>query len=86
VALDEISNDWSKTNAPLHIKKLAEYYGIYEHLFGDAYFTPYIQLDISYEYNSKTIPVYRGNIIKPEEVYYKYFLSIIFLIFCFDRL
>lgn len=75
VSLDEISIDWSKTNAPLHIKKLAEYYSIYEHLFGDAYFTPYIQMDISYDYNSKNIPIYRGNIIKPEEV-------IILKIFC----
>jgi len=73
VSLDEISNDWSKTNAPLHIKKVAEYYGIFEHLFGDAYFTPYIQMDINYEYNSKKVPVYRGNIIKPMEV---------FIIFC----
>lgn len=69
VSLEEISNEWSKTNAPLHVKKLAEYYGIYEHLFGDAFFTPYIQMDIIYEYeNSKSIPVYRGNIIKPAEV------------------
>lgn len=69
VSLDEVSNIWSETNAPLHIKKLAEYYGIYKDLFGDAYFTPYTQMDISYECNnSKNIPVYRGNIIKPEEV------------------
>jgi len=71
VSLDEIFNDWSKTNAPLHIKKLAEYYGIFEHLFGDAYFTPYIQMDINYDYNSKKLPVYRGNIIKPNEVFIK---------------
>ncbi|XP_008186104.1 39S ribosomal protein L38, mitochondrial [Acyrthosiphon pisum] len=70
VSLDEISNDWSKTNAPLHIKKVAEYYGIFEHLFGDAYFTPYVQMDISYDYNSKKVPVYRGNIIKPNEALY----------------
>jgi len=75
VSMDEISNDWLKTNAPLHIKKIAEYYGVFEHLFGDAYFTPYIQMDINYENNSKKIPVYRGNIIKPIEVYscFKYF-------------
>lgn len=68
VSLDEISNDWSKTNAPLHIKKIAEYYGIFEHLFGDAYFLPYIQININYHYDSQNIPVYRGNIIKPYEV------------------
>lgn len=69
VSLDEISNDWVTTNAPLHTKKIAEYYGIFEHLFGDAYFTPYIYMDISYDNKSKKVPVYRGNIIKPNEVY-----------------
>jgi large subunit ribosomal protein L38 len=67
VSLEEISNDWSKTNAPLHIKKLAEYYGVFEHLFGDAYFTPYVQMDISYDNNSNKVPVHRGNIVKPIE-------------------
>ncbi|VVC32558.1 Phosphatidylethanolamine-binding protein [Cinara cedri] len=67
VSLDEISNEWSKTNAPLHIKKVAEYYGVFEHLFGDADFTPYIQINISYDHDSKKVPVYRGNIIKPNE-------------------
>lgn len=68
VSLEEISNDWSKTNAPLHIKKIAEYYGVYEHLFGDAYFLPYIQMNINYQHDSQEVPVYRGNIIKPNEV------------------
>lgn len=94
MSLDEISNDWLKTNAPLHIKRLAEYYGIYKHLFGDAFFTPYVQMDISYEYNSKTIPVYRGNVIKPKEVLLKIlfinikvlFIYIYIIKFCFDRL
>lgn len=49
---------------------MAEYYGIFEHLFGDAYFTPYIQMDINYENNCKKVPVYRGNIIKPNEVFF----------------
>lgn len=68
ISLDEISIEWSKTNGPLHTKKIAEYFGIFDHLFGDAYFTPYIQMDISYEYELKKVPVYRGNIIKPNEV------------------
>jgi len=72
--MDEISNDWLKTNAPLHIMKIGEYYGVFEHLFRDAYFTPYIHMDIYYENNLKQIPVYRGNIIKPIEVYYIIFL------------
>lgn len=72
VSLHEISNEWSKTNAPIHIKKVAEYYGIFEHLFGDAYFTPYININISYDHDSQKIPVYRGNIIKPNEVYINY--------------
>ncbi|XP_050423328.1 39S ribosomal protein L38, mitochondrial [Adelges cooleyi] len=67
VSLEDITNEWSKTNAPLHIKKVAEHYGVFEHLFGDAYFMPYIQLDITYEHNSTKVPVYRGNIIKPTE-------------------
>lgn len=72
VSLNEISNEWSKTNAPLHIKKVAEYYGVFEHLFGDADFTPYIHLNINYDHDTKKVPVYRGNIIKPNEVYINY--------------
>lgn len=83
--MDEISIDWSKTNAPLHTKKIAEYYGIFDHLFGDSYFTPYIPLEINYDHNSINVPVYRGNIIKPHEVkrfkiFYVHFLYFNFVL------
>lgn len=66
VPLDEIHESWLLNEGPEQIKIIAEHYGIYQDLFGDAYFHPIIHLDIAYENN---VPVYRGNVIKPSEVY-----------------
>lgn len=63
VNLEEIHNDWLATAGPHQIKQIAEHYGIYEHLFGDAYFVPRVPLQILFD----TSPIYYGNIIKPAE-------------------
>ena len=47
VNIDEVKSDWQKTAGPLHIRKIAEHYGIFEDLFGKyAYFVPRVFLDI----------------------------------------
>lgn len=46
----------------------AEHYGVFQDLFGDAYFTPYVHLDVAYKLSdNKLAPVYRGNTLKPRE-------------------
>lgn len=46
VNLDQVRSDWVKTDGQYHIKTIATHYGIYEHLFGFAYFLPRIPLNI----------------------------------------
>lgn len=47
INLDEAKNDWLKTAGPFHIRKIAEHYGVFEHLFGKyAFFTPRVTMDI----------------------------------------
>lgn len=47
INLDEMKSEWEKTAGPLHIRRIAHHYGIYEHLFGHhAYFTPRVPLSI----------------------------------------
>jgi large subunit ribosomal protein L38 len=41
-----MQTDWIKTVGPHQICKIAQHYGIYQHLFGDAFFKPRVNLDI----------------------------------------
>lgn len=70
VNLDEVHKEWEESGlASNHIKIVAEHYGIFSDLFGDAYFFPRVMLSIEYVQNEETtVPVYRGNIVKPREV------------------
>lgn len=43
---DQVKKDWLEAEGQFQIKSIAQFYGIYEHLFGYAYFVPRIQLDI----------------------------------------
>lgn len=54
------------TNAPQHIHKIAEHYGVFNDLYGDAYFYPIVSLIIDYDFGSedKLARVHRGNLIK----------------------
>ena len=64
VDLDVVREEWLKTSGPFHIRKIAEHYGVFQHLFGDAYFVPRLNLDISFNDH----PVYFGNILKPQDL------------------
>ncbi|KPJ11126.1 39S ribosomal protein L38, mitochondrial [Papilio machaon] len=68
INLTEARKEWLQTLGPNHKKQIAEHYGIYEHLYGEGYFIPYVNLDIHYELkNGLNLPVYTGNVIKPAE-------------------
>lgn len=56
-----------KTVGPHHIKTIADHYGVFEHLFGDAYFYPRVPLMIKFRTEDVYMPVYYGNSIKPHE-------------------
>lgn len=70
VDVDEVQKEWEESGlASSHIKTIAEHYGIFSDLFGDAYFFPRVPLNIEYiQKEETTVPVYRGNIVKPREV------------------
>ncbi|XP_011495183.1 PREDICTED: 39S ribosomal protein L38, mitochondrial [Ceratosolen solmsi marchali] len=65
VDLDESKQIWLDTTAPYQIYNVANYYGIYKDLYGDAYFYPIIPLTVDYLYSNDIVPrVHRGNIIQ----------------------
>lgn len=66
INLEEVKNDWSKTRGPFHIRKIAEHYGVFEHLFGRyAHFIPQVKLDIKFQLSDDLYcPVYYGNRLK----------------------
>jgi len=66
--LEKVRDNWLQINGPLHIQKVAEYYGIYNDLYGDAYFAPLVPIEIRYNLkDDNMVKVYHGNVIKPEE-------------------
>jgi large subunit ribosomal protein L38 len=69
ISLDEVKQDWLKTAGPFHLRKIADHYGIFDHLFGKfAYFTPRVFLDIKFQLSDDSFcPVYNGNRLKPSE-------------------
>lgn len=67
VDLNQTKEDWLETSGPYQIKTIADHYGVFEHLFGDAYFIPRIPMNISYEYSSGNVLVHYGNVLKPAE-------------------
>lgn len=67
IDLNEAKKDWLQTAGPYQIKKIADHYGVFEHLFGDAYFTPHTALNIIFESDETNCPVFYGNIIKPAD-------------------
>ncbi|XP_063705966.1 large ribosomal subunit protein mL38 [Culicoides brevitarsis] len=69
IDLDSVHEEWLKTSGPLHIKRIAEHYKIFEHLFGDAYFVPRVAMDIKYNLpdGETQAPVYYGNLLTPSD-------------------
>lgn len=43
---DRVKADWLEAEGQFQVKRIADHYGIYEHLFGYAFFIPRITLDI----------------------------------------
>lgn len=74
VRLEDIESERTQTNKPQHLQQAAEYFNLYQDLFGDAYFTPVIPLSVEFSVVSKgeevVSPVHAGNQITPFEVRY----------------
>ncbi|CAK1600995.1 unnamed protein product [Parnassius mnemosyne] len=68
INLDEAKKEWLQTLGPKQKKQIADHYGVYEHLYGEGYFIPYVNLEVHYDLkNGSFLPVYTGNVIKPAE-------------------
>ncbi|XP_023296113.2 39S ribosomal protein L38, mitochondrial [Lucilia cuprina] len=68
IDLSEVQKDYANTTRGYDLRIIADHYGIFEDLFGAAYFVPRVNLNIQYQATEDTlIPVYNGNIIKPLE-------------------
>ncbi|XP_015188690.1 PREDICTED: 39S ribosomal protein L38, mitochondrial [Polistes dominula] len=69
IDLQKAREVWWETNGPEHTYRIAEHYGIYQHLYKDAFFYPVIQLQVNYDFGIEDVlaRVYTGNVIKPSE-------------------
>ncbi|XP_034475012.1 39S ribosomal protein L38, mitochondrial [Drosophila innubila] len=68
IDLDKVQEAYVQTTGQHDLRLLADHYGIFEHLFGSAYFVPRVPLSIQYELDANLLsPVYNGNVIKPSE-------------------
>ncbi|CAD5111139.1 DgyrCDS477 [Dimorphilus gyrociliatus] len=62
------SKAWLEEEGPLHKLRIAEHFGIFEHLFEGAYFYPIEKLVVAYDYDHDFVsPVYYGNRIYPAD-------------------
>ncbi|XP_043248383.1 39S ribosomal protein L38, mitochondrial [Colletes gigas] len=68
VDLNRVKEIWLKTYSMFHNRKIAKHYGVFKDLFGDAYFSPVVPLEINYRVKEDVLAsVYTGNVIKPNE-------------------
>ncbi|CAI9606395.1 unnamed protein product [Staurois parvus] len=68
IPLDEVRAEWERTCGPHHIQRVAEHYGVYKDLFGEATFVPRVALRVQYNAGHDTVmPVYYGNVVTPSE-------------------
>ncbi|XP_075682108.1 large ribosomal subunit protein mL38 isoform X2 [Rhinoderma darwinii] len=68
IPLDEVRAEWERTCGPKHIERVAEHYGVYKDLFGEATFVPRVTLRIQYNTEEHAVmPVYYGNVVTPSE-------------------
>ncbi|KAG5869667.1 hypothetical protein JTB14_035594 [Gonioctena quinquepunctata] len=75
IDLEETKKEWLKTAGHHQIKSISDHFGVYEHLFGDAYFYPRVPLHITYDVDNGKVPVCFGNIIKPREAKQKPYVT-----------
>ncbi|KAH8276613.1 hypothetical protein KR044_012098 [Drosophila immigrans] len=68
IDLEQVQRAYVQTTGQHDLRLLADHYGIFEHLFGSAYFVPRVPLSIRYAGDDQHLsPVYNGNVIKPLE-------------------
>ncbi|KAH8266571.1 hypothetical protein KR018_008062 [Drosophila ironensis] len=68
IDLEKVQQAYVRTTGQHDLRLLADHYGIFEHLFGSAYFVPRVPLDIGYRLAGDLLaPVHNGNVIKPRE-------------------
>ena len=68
IDLGQVRDSWVKAGAVYEdIMAAADLYGVFEDLFGHAYFRPCLMLDIRYAFKDVLVPVHRGNMVKPRE-------------------
>ncbi|XP_023158360.1 39S ribosomal protein L38, mitochondrial isoform X2 [Ceratitis capitata] len=68
IDLDEVQKEYRATTGQFDLRVIADHYGVFDDLFGLAYFVPRVALNIQYEVEAGTFsPVYNGNVIKPAE-------------------
>lgn len=46
IDLDQVEKDYAANNRCYDVRIIADHYGVYKDLFGDAYFVPRVQLNI----------------------------------------
>lgn len=46
IDLEKVQKEWHQSSGQIQIKNIATHYGIYNHLFGRAYFLPRIHLNV----------------------------------------
>ncbi|XP_033223400.1 39S ribosomal protein L38, mitochondrial [Belonocnema kinseyi] len=69
IDLEVAKEDWLKTAAPTQMRTIADHYGIFNDLYGEAYFHPVVPLTIDYNFGDPELlaRVHRGNLITPSE-------------------
>ncbi|XP_067641820.1 large ribosomal subunit protein mL38 [Eurosta solidaginis] len=68
IDLDKVQRDYRLTTGQFDLRVIADHYGIFDDLFGLAYFVPRTELNIQYQFDDDTFSiVYNGNVIKPAE-------------------
>lgn len=74
IDLDVVKKNWLETDGPAALKNVVDHYGIFSHLYEHGYFTPYLPLQISYDYDGDSVtPIHMGNILQASEVRFQKF-------------
>ncbi|TRY87619.1 hypothetical protein DNTS_026652, partial [Danionella cerebrum] len=66
IPLDKVKAEWEKTSGPYQIRRLAQHYGIFAHLFPMAYFLPRVMIRVMYGEDSSAV-VHYGNHLTPSQ-------------------
>lgn len=66
INLEDAKKDYFQTCGQFHLRRIADHFGIYNDLFGNAYFVPRVPLSIKYtSEDGQNNLVHCGNVIKP---------------------